>query len=230
VATVVPFVNTPFRRAWRAGLRMKLALIDRRRYERTVLESIDGLTLVVLPDVFNPRLLRSGELLARQATRRDLVRAGSRVLDLGCGSGSAGIAAARAGSSVTATDINPSAVRCTRINGLLNNVELDVRLGDLFETVPDQRFDAVLFNPPYYRGHPRDGLDHAWRSANVIERFASELGDHLEPGGLALLVLSSDGERDAFLHALRKQRFTDAVVAEKDFVNEHMSVHQVTRC
>jgi release factor glutamine methyltransferase len=218
------------RRVWRGWLRLKLALIDRRRYRRTVLETFDGLSLVVLPDVFNPRLLRSGELLARQAGRCDLVPPGSRVLDLGCGSGSAGIAAARAGARVIATDINPSAARCTRINTLLNQVDIDVRHGDLFAPVAGERFDVVLFNPPYYRGQPRDGLDQAWRSADVIERFAVDLGPHLELGGYALLVLSSDGEHEGFLEALRRQRFTTAVVAERDFVNERMSVHRVSQC
>jgi len=30
-----------------------------------------------------------------------------------------------------------------------------------------ERFDVVLFNPPYYRGVPRNALDHAWRSPDL---------------------------------------------------------------
>ena len=78
------------------------------------------------------------------------------MLDLGSGSGACGLAAARRGCSVVAVDINPSAVRCTRVNALLNcsNLEIDVRQGDLFAPVQHERFDVVLFNPPYYRGVP----------------------------------------------------------------------------
>jgi HemK-related putative methylase len=217
----------PRRRAWRAVLRMKLALLDRRKYQQTVLEEIDGLTVVVLPNVFNPKLLRSGAFLVQQL---GILPPRSRVLDLGCGAGAAGIAATRDGCRVVATDINPAAVRCTRINALLNEVELDVRQGDLFAPVADERFDVVLFNPPYYRGVPRDALDHAWRSLDVLDRFAAQLADHLTPDGQALVVLSSDGDGPDILQALERHQFRLEVVAERDFVNEVMRVHRVTPC
>jgi HemK-related putative methylase len=207
-------------------LRVKLAVLDRRRYERVVLERLDGLNLVVLPDVFNPVLLRSGAFLVSELWR---LQPGARVLDLGSGSGACGIAAACHGCQVTAVDINPSAVRCTRINALINEVQLDIRQGDLFNPVVDERFDAVLFNPPYYRGVPRNGLDHAWRSTDVPERFASQLGDHLTPNGRALVVLSSDGDRDGFLLALDAHAWQHTAVAERDFINEVMTIHEVRR-
>jgi len=215
----------PARRAWRTLLRVKLAVWDRRHYERTVLETVDGMTLVVLPDVFNPKLLRSGEFLVSQAWR---IPSGARVLDLGCGSGAVGIAAARRGCQVVAVDINPSAVRCARANALLNAVDIDVRRGDLFAPVADERFDVVQFNPPYYRGVPRDDLDHAWRSPDMPERFASQLGAHLTDNGRALLVLSSDGDPESFLTALRSNGFDCRVAARRDFVNEVMSIYEVS--
>jgi release factor glutamine methyltransferase len=217
------------RRAWRALLRIKLALVDRRKYERVILESVCGLPIVVLPDVFNPKLLRSGEFLIQQLARPDLLPAGSRVLDLGSGSGAAGIMAARRGCQVVAVDINPSAVRCTRINALLNIVEIDVRQGDLFAPVQGERFDVVLFNPPYYRGVPRSPLDHAWRSPDVIERFADQLGRYLD--GHALLVLSSDGEQATILSTLQRAGFGARVVAQRDLINETLSVYLIsTQC
>jgi HemK-related putative methylase len=152
------------------------------------------------------------------------------VLDLGCGSGAAGIwAALRRGCRVVATDINPSAVRCTRINALLNHLEIDVREGDLFAPVAAERFDLVLFNPPYYRGAPRDHLDHAWRSLDMPERFAGGLAEHLEPGGRALVVLSSDGD-GGFLDAFDDRGLAHQVVERRDFLNEIMTVHRVQPC
>jgi HemK-related putative methylase len=216
----------PARRAWRSLLRVRLALVDRRKYQRTVLESIGDMTLVVLPDVFNPVLLRSGAFLASHVRR---IQPGPRVLDLGSGSGAVGIAAAQRGCSVVAVDINPSAVRNTRINALLNQVSVDVREGDLFAPVNDERFDVVLFNPPYYRGAPRDLLDHAWRSADVPERFAANLGSHLTPTGRALVVLSSDGDPSVFLGAFEASGLRHTVVAQHDFVNEVMSIYAVAR-
>ena len=230
VAATAPLNWSVGRRAWRNVLRVKLALIDRRRYQSVVIEHVDGLPLVVLPDVFNPKLLRSGEFLVQQLSRADLLPPGSRVLDLGSGSGAAGIAAAKRGCAVTAIDINPSAVRCTRINALLNDVEIDVRQGDLFGTLGTERFDVVLFNPPYYRGVPRDALDRAWRSIDVPERFAAGLASHLAPGGYGLVVLSSDGDDQAFLQALERNGLSTETVAMRDFTNEVMRVYEVRPC
>jgi len=230
VAATAPLNWSVGRRAWRNVLRVKLAVIDRRRYRSVVIEHVEGVPLVVLPDVFNPKLLRSGEFLVQQLSRADLLPPGSRVLDLGSGSGAAGIAAAKRGCAVTAIDINPSAVRCTRINALLNEVEIDVRHGDLFSALGTERFDVVLFNPPYYRGVPRDALDRAWRSTDVPERFAAGLASHLAPGGYGLVVLSSDGDYQAFLQALERNGLSSETVAMRDFTNEVMRVYEVRPC
>lgn len=225
-AVASAYVDTLPRRAFRGLLRMKLALVDRRRYSSLALEHVSGIPLVVLPDVFNPALLRSGEFLASRVLRS--CSAGLRVLDLGSGSGACGVAAAQRGCHVVASDINPSAVRCTRINALLNNVDIDVRQGDLFDPVAQDQFEVVLFNPPYYRGAPRDGLDRAWRSHDVPERFAAELAAHLAPDGYALVVLSSDGDMAGFLRALDANSLTHEVIDTHDFINEVMTIHKVT--
>jgi release factor glutamine methyltransferase len=213
----------------RLALTWRFKLLQRHRHKRLVLEHVEGLPLVILPHVFNPKLLRSGEFLVHQLSRPDLLRPASRVLDLGTGSGAGAVAAARAGCAVVAVDINPEAVRCARINALLNQVEcrVDARQGDLFAPVAGERFDVVLFNPPYYRGLPRDDLDFAWRSPDVIERFAGQLREHLAPGGHALLVLSSDGEQNSFLRALDDRGYSTRAVARRDFVNEQMCVYRV---
>jgi release factor glutamine methyltransferase len=222
VAVAAPAFST-YRRLWRAVLRLKLALLDRRAYNRVALEQINGLPFVVLPDVFNPKLLRSGAFLISELHR---IPYGAKVLDLGSGSGACGIAAALRGCQVVAVDINPSAVRCTRINALLNNVDIDIRQGDLFAPVTDERFNVILFNPPYYRGAPRDALDHAWRSTDIAERFAAQLMSHLAPSGYALVVLSSDGDA-AFLHHFAQSGLRHDVVARRDLINEVMTIHEV---
>ena len=88
-----------------------------------------------------------------------------------------------------------------------------MREGDLFGPVNGERFDLILFNPPFYRGEPRDALDRAWRATDVIERFAAQLGDHLTPTGSALVILSSDGEAAAFLDAVRTNGLVVEIVA-----------------
>lgn len=215
---------------WRTWLRLRHQTLGR-RYRRLVLERVDDVSLVVLPDVFNPVLLRTGSFLARSLPPPRVAPASPavapRALDLGTGSGIGAIFAARRGYTVVGVDINPAAVRCARINVLLNDLEgrIEIRSGDLFEPVAGDRFDLVIFNPPFYRGAPVDRLDQAWRATDVIERFASGLREALRPDGEALVVLSTDGEWLAMLAALDARGFETRPVAARDFGNEILTVY-----
>lgn len=67
----------------------------------------------------------SGQVLAEFLLREPRWVAGKRVLDFGCGSGVAAIAAALAGASeVIACDIDPLALQATQYNARLNAVDL----------------------------------------------------------------------------------------------------------
>jgi HemK-related putative methylase len=199
------------------------------RYDDFRLEWVHDSPLMVIPTVFNPKVPRTGEFLAAQVNPR-LVNADSEVLDMGTGSGVCAVIAARHARRVVAVDINRAAVRCAGINALLNHLEhkIDVRHGDLFAPVPEERFDLVLFNPPFLLGPPRDDRDRAWRSSDVAERFAAGLGAHLKPGASALVLLSTFGDAQVFLEGFRRHGFSIAVWAERRFVNEKLAVFRLT--
>lgn len=215
-------------RVWRAGLRWRFLLLQRHRYNRLALERVAGRPMLVLPQVFNPGLFFTSEYLVG-LFGRELIPAGAAVLDMGTGTGLGAVCAAPWAGRVVAVDINPAAVRCARINALLNEVEarVEVRQGDLFAPVAGERFDVVLFNPPFYRGAPRDDLDRAWRSDDVVERFAAGLADHLAPGGCALVVLSSNSDLPAFLRAFAGAGLAVETLAERDMVSETLVVYRL---
>lgn len=58
---------------------------------------------------------------------------GRRVLEVGCGSGLAAIAAARAGARVLATDVDPLALQVTRLLAAAHGVTVDVATLDLLD-------------------------------------------------------------------------------------------------
>ena len=136
--------DSAIRKFWRRLLRWR----QPGKAEGPLLEKVQGRSLIVLPGVFNPRLLRSGSFLV-ECLSPELVPRGSRVLDLGTGSGVGAIFASDWAGEVVAVDINPDAVRCARINTLMHGREdkVTVLQGDLFAPVADERFDVVLFNP-----------------------------------------------------------------------------------
>jgi HemK-related putative methylase len=203
-------------------------LVGNDRYDDYRLERVGGLPFMVTPGVFNPKVLRTGEFFASQIDS-SLIDRDSEVLDMGTGSGVCAVFAANHARRVVAVDINAAAVRCAGINALLNHREhkIEFRYGDLFAAVPAERFDLILFNPPFLRGTPRDDRDRAWRSSDVAERFAAGLGAHLKVGGSALLLLSTFGDGRIFLEELRKQSFEISVLTERRFVNERLTIFRL---
>lgn len=200
-----------------------------RRVGKLVLEQIEGIQLLVLPDVFNPAVFRTSPVLIEAVKTH--VRAGMRVLDLGTGTGVAAIAAAAAGAHVTAVDINPEAVRCARINVLLNRVEsrVDVRQGDLFTPVAGIRFDLVVCNPPFFSGKPKSARDAAWRSEDFLERFGGGLDDVLDRSGFALMVFSNHADEHGLMDGLGAQGWRAVSERARDLRGEVVTVYRVER-
>jgi HemK-related putative methylase len=205
-------------------------LTGKDRYDSFRLERVRDIQILVLPSVANPKLLRTGAFFAAQMDS-GLIDGNAEVLDMGTGSGVCALFAARIARRVVAVDINPAAVRCASVNAVLNGLEqrVDVRKGDLFAPVASERFDLVLFNPPFLVGKPEDDRDAAWRSSDLAPRFAAELATHLKPGGAALLLLSSFGDACAAFEAeLRRQGFLLEVFARRRFINETVTIVRAT--
>ena len=80
------------------------------------------------------------------------IKHGSRVLDLGCGCGVVGVAAAKTAGeeNVFMSDVDPVAVEVSRRNAVRNGVgNISICLSDGFQSVDATGFDIILSNPPY---------------------------------------------------------------------------------
>ena len=197
-------------RAWaeRAALHLRFMWL-RQRDRRLVLERIENLSLLVFPEVFHPGLFLSSRLLA--AALEDQPLHGKRVLDMGTGSGFLALLAARRARWTVGTDINPEAVRALKINALLNRLDdrVEGRQGDLFVPVAGERFDLILFNPPYFAGVApvNEPWERSWRDTDQTRgRFVAEAARFLAPAG-RLLVVDSDRAVDPMERALAAAGF-----------------------
>lgn len=198
-----------------------------RRHNRLVLERVRGIPLVVFPGVFHPGLFLSTTLLL-DAMDQLLLKADSSVLDMGTGTGICAIFAAMKGAKETAIDISPLAVRCARVNVAINDVEDRVRVlqGDLFLPVEREKFDLVIFNPPYYEGRPRGWPEYAWRGENVVHRFIEGLPKHLIDGGKALLSLSTELDLYSVREKLKESGLAALEVGRRRLPGEIMFVYE----
>ena len=172
--------------------------------------------LLTPPGVFAP--ISDSRFLA-DVLREQTLPPRATVLDLCTGSGILAITAARRGArSVTAVDCSRRAVLTARLNARLNGVKVKAVRGDLFEPLGDQRFDAIVSNPPYVPAEtddlPKKGLERAWDAGTdgrvLLDRIIEEAPDHLKPGGFLLLVSSSVLGTDLTLQAMRDAGLEDA--------------------
>jgi 16S rRNA G1207 methylase RsmC len=125
--------------------------------------------------VFSPKKVDKGsELLANDCIMEDKWR----VLDLGCGYGAVGIAAAKAfpSSEVVMTDINKRAVRIAKMNIRLHRLKnASAVQGDMYQKA-EGKFDTILLNPPQTAGK------------EICFRMIELAKEHLKKGGLLQIV------------------------------------------
>jgi predicted nicotinamide N-methyase len=91
-----------------------------------------------------------GLILARHLLERPEIVAGRTALDVGCGGGVAGIAAAQAGAArVAAVDVDPAAIEAAQLNAALNGVAVQVERADV-TAGPPPAFDLILAGDVFY--------------------------------------------------------------------------------
>lgn len=156
------------------------------------------LTLVVLPNVYPTSEV--SELVAECLEEAHFGATGARVLDYGTGTGFLALCAAQRGAAVVATDINPAAVACARLNAARYNLSatIDVRLGRELESISsDERFDVVVGGLPWDDADVSDMLDRAMYDSGFRMRDAllSNARRLLTPNGRILLTYAAFAER-----------------------------------
>jgi release factor glutamine methyltransferase len=223
--------DKPLAEAELAGYR---ALIKRRLAGEPVAYLVSehefwGLPFHVDPSVLVPRPDTETVVEVARATRADRA-APCRVLDLCTGSGALAVALARElrGAQVVATDVSAEAVALARKNAERNGVgdRVDVRVGDLWQPVADERFDLIVANPPYIASaviptlqaevlrEPRLALDGGPDGLGFYDRICADARAHLEPGG-ALVVEHGFDQADAVY-----ARFTAAGMVSVTLVHD----------
>lgn len=226
---LIPQPNPVLRWLSRKYYKLKLLTL-RKRLGQPGMVSCDGLALATMPNVFHPVLMRAGVMLGRAVEQLGPPATSSRnrALDMGCGSGVVGAYMARSSYETICVDIDAEAVRLARANALLNGLDalMEVREGDLFAPVAEETFDLICFSPPYYKGEPNDErLSRAFWAGDIMDRFATELPRHLNPDGVALVHLSTDGDTEGFLAPAKAAGLSVLIHSRKVFPNEIMTVY-----
>jgi release factor glutamine methyltransferase len=158
---------------------------------------------------FGPDTMRfASAVIAHLESRAKPVR---RAVDVGCGSGAAGICVAKRapGAEVVLVDINPAAMRAARVNGRLAGTEgVDVRRSDMLRDV-EGRFDLIVSNPPFMIDTAARAYRHGGGplGAGLSLAVAEQAIERLNPGGSLVLFTGAaivEGE-DPFREAVAER-------------------------
>ncbi len=130
-----------------------------------------------------------------------------RVLDLCTGSGCIAIACAHAfpEAQVDAVELSPEALAVAGINVERHQLEGRVQLieSDLFDQLPQNRYQLIVSNPPYvsrgewqglpaeYKAEPKMGLESGGDGLDCVARILRQAGDYLAEDGILVVEVGN---------------------------------------
>lgn len=186
--------------------------------ERT--DTIRGFKLLIKPTVFHPRYFFSSLFLFDFVNTLELKN--KRFLEIGCGSGIISLLAHKKNASVTCSDINDAAIACT-LNNLNKNFgkaifNFSCIKSDVLDTIPEQKFDLVIINPPYFFKDAIETNQLAWNCGKNGEYFAklfSKLKKYTHSESTTYIVLGDNCEIDRIKEIASLNDFTFNLVKKE---------------
>jgi release factor glutamine methyltransferase len=188
------------------------AFLDKAKARKIPLTyTINDITIIVNPSVFPPAT--DTKLLVENIH----AKVGERILDLTTGSGLFAIKAGLQGATGLAIDINPAAVNNANQNFKKYNVQMKAIEGNLFEKVPDEQFDQIFANGPFFEGEINDPLDYACYGAqSFIKNLLLGIRKYLKKKGKLLIVMSSWSDLKYFQGEVRSNKLIATLIATKN--------------
>jgi len=127
-------------------------------------------------------------MLAQCTVRRDVARA----LDVGTGCGVQALHLAQHAAHVVGTDISERCLELAAFTFAMNDVDVELRRGSLFDPVADESFDLIVSNPPFVIASPTDE-QHVYRDSGlpgdeVCARLVGQLASRLADDGFGQLL------------------------------------------
>lgn len=162
---------------------------------------------IVLPGVFFPHFTFSTKFLMDFFS--DFNLEGKKFLELGCGCGVISVMAAKNGAETTATDVNPKALKNTKLNAERNGVEVKVIHSDLFKELGGSHFDFICINPPYFPKDPKSDAEKAWYCGADFQYFKvlfKQIPVFLSPNTKAYMILSEDCDFEQIFYIAEAER------------------------
>lgn len=188
----------------------------------------EGITVQINEEVFPPKFTISTKILLEYIKPLDLKD--KNFLELGCGSGIISLFAASKGATVTASDINQTAITILEEAAINNEISINVVYSDLFESLQNQQFDYIIINPPYYPKAPQNDKEYAWfcgENFEYFEKLFKQLPNNLSPN--TWMILSEDCKIDHIKQLAIKNGLFFKLILEKSVVREKNYIFKIEK-
>jgi release factor glutamine methyltransferase len=188
----------------------------------TMKTTYQGITIHLSPHTYQPA--EDTYLLLDACLKH--IKDNDTVLEIGSGSGIIStILKHRKHINITATDINPHAVRCTRANNI------PVIRTNLFQGIK-AKFDVIIFNPPYLPtskdekipGWLNYAFDGGTDGTATITRFLEQAPRYLKPKGKILIVISSLANTEKITNKMQQIGYITNIEASEKYFFETLTV------
>ena len=190
--------------------------------------SYKNITVTVFPGVFHPGFFFSTKILLKYLEKVELSE--KYVLELGAGTGLISIFAAKRGGFVTASDISLTAVYNIEKNIKMTDANVEVIHSDLFDDVPNKRYDYIIINPPYYKKTPSSEIEFAWFGGDDFQYFKklfTQLNNNFFENTNVIMVLSDDADLEMIKSIAAEYKFLMKEVFHKKIWGENHFIFNV---
>lgn len=182
-------------------------MADRKPYTK----KLAGFEYSVLPHVYKGST--DTELFCRILK----IKKDQDVWDIGTGTGLIALTAKQKGARyVLATDLNPDAVKNTKLNSKLLGLNIDVRQADIFGFIK-KKVDIITFNPPYtdQKIEQKHQISFWDKDHASVRGFFLNLRKHLKPKGKAFIAWSSFGDTKCLKSIAMEYNFSLKQIGKK---------------
>jgi HemK-related putative methylase len=158
--------------------------------------------------------------------------ANGKVLDMGTGSGIQAAAAAKKKNvkSVLGVDIQKNVVDWCKKNVLSKKIKFQQSV--LFKNIKKQRFDTIIFNPPYLPAEPnlKDiTLSAGKKGFEIVEKFIKDAKGYLSDDGVILLLISSLTNQYQCEKIIRENLFEFEIISKQHIFFEDLFVYKIKK-
>ncbi len=193
-----------------------------------------GLHLQIFPGVFHPGFFFSTKFFFAFISKLDLEN--KSCLEIGCGSGLLSLVMSRKKARVTAIDMNPLAIKNTRLNYELNKVELEdeftVLQSDMFQNLEPQRYDCIIVAPPYFFTDPKNDNEHAWfcgKNGEYFYKLFSGLATYFSAHTAMYMILADNCDLERIQKIAAESGYSFELAAKKRIWWEENYIFKISK-